>query len=275
MKSTWLILTLILSVTFSAFAQKKIVILHTNDTHSRIEPLPETDRYAAGKGGVERRINYIGQAREEHDNLLLFDAGDFLQGTPYFNLFKGEVEIEAMNMMGYDAVTLGNHEFDYGLELLEKVVRRATFPIVSSNYDFSQTALSGLIEPYLILKRGGLKIGVIGIGIRPEGLVSSENYKGMRYLDPVQTANRVAAQLRREHKCDIIICLSHLGYDPDTRLAESTRNIDLIIGGHSHTFMKQPDIRKNLDERDVMIYQTAGRGVYVGKIEMKLEKIER
>lgn len=159
--------------------------------------------------------------------------------------------------------------------MLEKVVRAATFPIVSSNYDFSQTALSGLIEPYLILKREGLTIGVIGIGIRPGGLVSSENYKGMKYLDPVQTANRLAAQLRMQHKCDIIICLSHLGYNPDTRLAESTRNIDLIIGGHSHTFMEQPDIRKNLDDKDVMVYQTAGRGVYVGRIEMKLEKIKR
>ncbi|MBK5195104.1 MAG: metallophosphoesterase [Proteiniphilum sp.] len=275
MKSTWLILTLFLSITFSLFAQKEIVILHTNDTHSRIEPLPATDRYAAGKGGVERRITYIEQVRKEQRNLLLLDAGDFLQGTPYFNLFRGQVEVEAMNMMGYDAVTLGNHEFDYGLEVLEKVVRAATFPIVSSNYDFSQTALSGLIEPYLILKREGLTIGVIGIGIRPGGLVSSENYKGMKYLDPVQTANRLAAQLRMQHKCDIIICLSHLGYNPDTRLAESTRNIDLIIGGHSHTFMEQPDIRKNLDDKDVMVYQTAGRGVYVGRIEMKLEKIKR
>jgi len=275
MKSTLLIITLILSITFSAYAQKSIVILHTNDTHSRIEPLPETDRYAAGKGGVERRINYIEQMRKEHDNVLLLDAGDFLQGTPYFNLFKGEVEVEAMNMMGYDAVTLGNHEFDYGLEILEKVVRAATFPILSSNYDFSETALSGLIKPWLILKRDGVKIGIIGIDIRPEGLISSANWAGMKYLDPVQTANRLAAELRTQHKCDVIICLSHLGYVPDTRLAESTQNIDLIIGGHSHTFMEEPDIRKNADDKDVMIYQTVGRGVHVGRVEMKLEKVKR
>jgi 5'-nucleotidase len=272
MKSTWLIVTLFLSVTFSLYAQKEIVILYTNDTHSRIEPLPSTDRHAAGKGGVERRITYIEQERKAHRNLLLLDAGDFLQGTPYFNLFKGEVEVAAMNMMGYDAVTLGNHEFDYGLELLERVVRQATFPIVCSNYDFTQTALSGLIEPYLILQRGGVKIGVIGIGIRPGGLVSSENYKGMKYLDPVQTANRLAAQLRTQHQCDVVICLSHQGYNPDTRLAASTRNIDLIIGGHSHTFMEEPEIRKNADDKDVMIYQTVGRGVFVGRVEMKLEK---
>lgn len=275
MKSTWLISILFLSISLSAFSQKQFVILHTNDTHSRIEPLPETDRYAAGKGGVERRINYIEQVRKAHSNVLLFDAGDFLQGTPYFNLFKGRVEVEAMNMMHYDAVTLGNHEFDYGLELLEQVVRAATFPIVSSNYDFTDTALAGLIKPYLILQRDGVKIGVIGIDVQPEGLISSGNYKGMKYLDPVETANKLAAQLRTQHNCDLIICLSHLGYNPDTRLAESTRNIDLIIGGHSHTFMEKPDIRKNLDDEDVMVYQTVGRGVYVGRIEMTLEKVKR
>jgi 5'-nucleotidase len=275
MKSIWLISLLLLSISFSAYAQREIVVLHTNDTHSRIEPLPETDRYAAGKGGVERRIRYIEQVRKAHDNVLLLDAGDFLQGTPYFNLFKGEVEVEAMNMMGYDAVTLGNHEFDYGLEILEKVVRAATFPIVSSNYDFSETALAGLIKPYLILNRDGVRIGIIGIDVKPEGLISSANWTGMKYLDPVATANRLAAQLRTQHRCDIVICLSHLGYEPDTRFAASTRNIDLIIGGHSHTFMEEPDLRKNADNRDVMIYQTAGRGVYVGRVEMKLEKVKR
>ena len=275
MKSSWLISLLFLSISFSTYAQKEIVILHTNDTHSRIEPLPETDRYAAGKGGVERRIRYIEQVRKAHDNVLLLDAGDFLQGTPYFNLFKGQVEVKAMNMMGYDAVTLGNHEFDYGLEILEKVVRAATFPIVSSNYDFSETALAGLIKPYLILNRDGVRIGIIGIDVQPEGLISSANWAGMKYLDPVDTANRLAAQLRTQHRCDIVICLSHLGYEPDTRFAASTRNIDLIIGGHSHTFMEEPDLRKNADNRDVMIYQTAGRGVHVGRVEMKLEKVKR
>ena len=271
MKQATLILTILLSIAFTASPQKNIVILHTNDTHSRIEPLPESDRTAPGKGGVERRATYIEQVRKEHPHVLLFDAGDFLQGTPYFNLFKGKVEVEAMNMMQYDAVTLGNHEFDYGQEVLEKVVRAACFPIVSSNYDFSQTPLSGIIEPYLILKRGGVKIGVIGINIRPAGLISSANYKGMKFLDPATTANALAEQLRTRHKCDIIICLSHLGYLPDTRLAESTRHIDLILGGHSHTYMKEPEVRRNLDNREVMIYQTAGRGVYVGKIEMELE----
>ncbi|MDD4159278.1 MAG: metallophosphoesterase, partial [Proteiniphilum sp.] len=235
MKKTHLTLLLLLSIIFSAAPQKQIVILHTNDTHSRIEPLPENDRTAPGKGGVERRITYIEQMRDRYRNVLLFDAGDFLQGTPYFNLFKGKAEVETMNLMGYDAATLGNHEFDYGLGVLEEVVRTARFPIVSSNYDFSETPLAGKIKPYLILKKDGVKIGVIGVNVQPKGLISSANYDGMTFLDPVTTANELAVRLRTQYKCDLIIALSHLGYLPDTRLAEASRNIDIIIGGHSHT----------------------------------------
>ena len=270
--NNFLILCLTLAFSFPAFAQKKIVILHTNDTHSRIEPLPETDRTAPGKGGVVRRAAYIAQMRKDNKNVLLFDAGDFLQGTPYFNLFKGEVEVEAMNRMKYDAATLGNHEFDYGLGVLEEVVRKARFPIVTSNYDFSQTGLAGLVKPYVVLKKDGVKIGVIGLGVQPKGLIAAENYKGMKYLDPVKTANELAQKLRTEYKCDMVVCLSHLGYTQDLPLAEKTRNIDLIIGGHSHTYMKEPEIRKNADGKDVMIYQTNGRGVFTGRIDVELEK---
>ncbi len=265
------ILCLTLLLAFPAFSQK-LVILHTNDTHSRIEPLPETDRTAPGKGGVERRSSYVNKIREENKNVLLLDAGDFLQGTPYFNLFKGEVEVKAMNLMKYDAAILGNHEFDYGMEVLEDVIRRADFPIITSNYDFSGTALAELVKPYIILKRDGIRIGIIGIGIRPQGLIAADNYKGMKFLDPVKTANELAEQLRSQHQCDMVVCLSHLGYRPDTELAEATRNIDLIIGGHSHTYMKEPEIRKNLDDKEVMIYQTNGRGIYVGRIDVELEK---
>ncbi|MFA7140604.1 MAG: metallophosphoesterase [Proteiniphilum sp.] len=275
MKKTHLTLLLLLSIIFSAAPQKQIVILHTNDTHSRIEPLPENDRTAPGKGGVERRITYIEQMRDRYRNVLLFDAGDFLQGTPYFNLFKGKAEVETMNLMGYDAATLGNHEFDYGLEVLEEVVRAARFPIVSSNYDFSETPLAGRIKPYLILKKDGVKIGVIGVNVQPKGLISSANYDGMTFLDPVTTANELAIRLRTQYKCDLIIALSHLGYLPDTRLAEASRNIDIIIGGHSHTYMKKPDIRRNLDNREVLIYQTSGRGIYVGRIDVKMEKVKK
>lgn len=266
------IISLFLTLSLASYSQKEIVILHTNDTHSRIEPLPKTDKYSADKGGVVRRANYIDQVRKENKNVLLFDAGDFLQGTPYFNLFKGEIEVKSMNHMGYDAVTLGNHEFDYGLEVLEKVARLAKFPIVSSNYDFSETKLNGLIKPFIIIRKGGVKIGVIGINIQPKGLIAANNYKVVKYLDPIKTANDMAQMLRVTHNCDMVICISHLGHNPDLNLAESTTGIDLIIGGHSHTFMKTPSIRKNIDENDVLVFQTNGRGVYVGRIDVKLEK---
>lgn len=269
------ILLILIAVILSGCAQKQLVILHTNDTHSRIEPLPETDRTAPGMGGVVRRANYIDGVRKENKHVLLFDAGDFLQGTPYFNLFKGEVEVRTMNRMKYDAATLGNHEFDYGWEVLEKVVQAAEFPIVSSNYDFSATPLAGMIPPYLILKKGGVRVGVIGINIQPRGLIAAEHYKGMKFLDPVQTANALAAKLREEHACDVIICLSHLGYQPDRKLAEASRHIDLIIGGHSHTHMNEPAVLMNLDNKEVVVFQTNGRGVHVGRLDVQLQKTKR
>lgn len=266
-----LLLNLLLFSCLTLVAQERLVILHTNDTHSRIEPLPQTDRTNPDKGGVVRRTSYIDQVRAENKQVLLFDAGDFLQGTPYFNLFKGEVEVKAMNLMHYDAATLGNHEFDYGLEVLQKVIRLAHFPIISSNYDFSETSLSGMVRPYLILKKGKLRIGVIGINIQPKGLIATDNYKGMKYLDPEETANKLAEQLRREQKCDLVVCLSHLGYGADLRLAESSRNIDLIIGGHSHTYLQEPVERMNRDNKPVLIYQTSGRGATVGRMDITME----
>ncbi len=266
------VLVLLLTVSFSLFAQKNFVILHTNDTHSRIEPLPETDRSFPDKGGVVRRDVYINQVREAEKNVLLFDAGDFLQGTPYFNMFKGEAEIETMNLLQYDAVTLGNHEFDYGMEVLDKVVQLASFPVVSSNYDFSQTSLANKIEPFIIINRDGVRIGVIAVNIQPKGLIASENYKGVKYLDPASVANELATFLKSKKRCDFIVCLSHLGYRSDLELAKETRNIDLIIGGHSHTYMAEPEFIKDMDNNDVMIFQTNGRGVYVGRIDVEFEK---
>ena len=180
-----------------------------------------------------------------------------------------------MNKMGYEAVTIGNHEFDYGLEVLEKVARLAKFPIVSSNYDFSETKLNGLVKPFIILKKGGVKIGIIGINIQPRGLIAANNYKGVKYLDPVNTANSMAKILKEKHNCDIVVCISHLGYNSDLTMAESTRNIDIIIGGHSHTYLKQPTMKKNLEDKDVLVNQTNGRGVCVGRIDVKFEKEER
>ncbi|HTN67981.1 MAG TPA: metallophosphatase [Dysgonamonadaceae bacterium] len=265
---------LLLSLTLGLHSQN-LVILHTNDTHSRIEPLPETDRFAPNLGGIERRAAYLDKMRNENKNVLLFDAGDFLQGTPYFNMFKGEVEVKAMNMLKYDAVTLGNHEFDYGMEVLEDVVKKATFPIVSSNYDFSETAINDYIKPYHIIYKEGVKIGIIGANIDPVGLIASENYDGVIFHTPTETLNKTAEMLRNELNCDMVICLSHLGYRNELELAENSRNIDIIIGGHSHTFMTKPSFRKNLDGEEVLVFQTAGRGMYVGRIDVELQKAKR
>ncbi len=267
-----LIVLLCLSYGTILFAQKKITILHTNDTHSRIEPLPETDKYSPNKGGVIRRSNYIDKVRKENSNVLLFDAGDFVQGTPYYNLFRGEVETKAMNLMKYDAVTLGNHEFDYGLEGIKDILKWAEFPIISTNYDFSETILKDLLKPYIIINKDGVKIGVIGLNVQPLGLIATANYPGMKFLDPVEAGNKWAHKLKTEDNCDVVVCLSHLGYVADKRLAEKSHNIDIIIGGHSHTYMKDPDIIKNADNKDLLLYQTQGRGVYIGRIDIELDK---
>lgn len=268
------VISLILLITLSAFAQKKVVILHTNDTHSRIEPLPESDRSFPGRGGVERRAVFVSQVRDKNRNVLLLDAGDFLQGTPYFNLFKGEVEIKAMNLLGYDAVTPGNHEFDNGLEVLADLVRLAQFPVVSSNYDFSNTLLAGMIKPYTIINKDGIRIGIIGVNLKPNGLIAKDNWRGMKYLDPFKKANEYAEFLKTNMRCDMVICLSHLGHKTDLKLAEASRNIDIILGGHSHTYMKKPTIRRNMDNREVRVFQTNGRGVFVGRIDVDFEEID-
>lgn len=267
-----LILVVFFAGNLAIFGQKQIVILHTNDTHSRIEPLPANDKYAPDKGGVERRYSFIEQTRLENKNVLLLDAGDFLQGTPYFNMFKGNVEIEAMNRMKYDAATIGNHEFDYGLQTLADVARKAKFPIVCCNYDFNGTPMEGLTKPYIIINKNGVRIGILGVGVEPKGLIAGENYKGMTFLSPEESVNKIASQLRSKDKCDIVVCLSHLGYTTDLELAKNSQNVDIIIGGHSHTYMPKPEFVKNLDQKEVMIHQTNGRGVYVGKIEVELEK---
>jgi 5'-nucleotidase len=254
------------------------VILHHNDTHSRIEPLPESDPKYPGKGGVVRQEAYISEVRQGNDPVLLFHSGDFVQGTPYFNLFKGQAEIACMNLMKYDAVCLGNHEFDYGLETLAAIIRAAAFPFITTNLDFTGTALEGLTQKYLVLSRKGLKIGVIGIMVSPEGLIAQSNYKGMKYLDPVQTANETAAYLKEKENCDLVVCLSHLGYFPaedemgDITLAKESRNIDIILGGHSHTFLRFADWRLNENEEKVIINQTGDRGIYMGRLDVVMEK---
>ena len=274
MKTTYitLIIALLLTVNLSVYGERHIVILFTNDAHSRIEPLPETDRSAPGRAGVVRRHAFFNQMRSQYPNVLLFDAGDFVQGTPYYNVFRGRVEVEAKNLMRYTAVTPGNHEFGNGLEGLKEKMQWANFPFISSNYDFSQTILDGLIKPYLILEKEGVRIGVISANIELFGLVASANFEGVQVLDPVEMANKYAERLRTHHRVDMVICLSHLGYGADLEFTRYTRNIDLILGGHSHRHMDEPEILQNLDGKPVMLFHTSGRGVNVGRIDVRLER---
>lgn len=269
------LLFILMSFSIVVGAQKKVVILGTNDTHSRIEPLPANDKKYAGMGGVEARASFIKEVRTQNENVLLFDAGDFVQGTPYFNLFHGRVEAEAMDMMKYNAGTLGNHEFDYGLDTLKMIIKKLKYPIVNCNYDFSNTVLKGMIKPYIVLKKFGLKIGVVGVGVDPEGLIQKNRYEGMIFKPIISTANLYAKILKEKERCDFVICLSHIGYSDDIILAEQSKNIDLIIGGHSHTYMDKPDIRKNLDGKEILIFQTGKSGAYINKYELELDKVRK
>ena len=251
---------------------RKITILHTNDTHSCIYPLNPNlaDTMLAGRGGFVRRAGMIKQEREKNPKLLLLDSGDFSQGSTYYTLYKGDVEVGLMNLMGYDAATLGNHEFDFGVENLARLVKKAKFPIVCANYDFTGTALEGLIKPYTIIKRNGVKIGVFGLSPELKNLVMAESCKGVKYNDPVKAANDVARLLKEKEKCDLVICLSHLGWDligtDDTEVMPQTRNIDIVLGGHSHSYFTEMKYVKNLDGKDIPNDQNGKHGIFVGKI---------
>ena len=271
MKQKYIYLIIFLCLSFTTQAQKKIVILHTNDTHSRIEPMPMTDKYNPGQGGVVNRKAIIDSIRAVEKNVLLIDAGDFLQGTPYFNMFKGRVEAETLSLMKYDVGTIGNHEFDYGLDSMKMVFELLNLPIVCCNYDFSGTVLNGMVKPYIILKKDGIKIGITGIGANPDGLVQKDKYIGMTFNPVTETVNHYAEYLKKKEKCDLVICVSHIGYDGDKKLAAQSENIDIIIGGHSHTFMKQPDMIADKTGKKVFVYQTGRNGVNVGKIEVMLK----
>lgn len=256
---------------------QKLTILHTNDVHSRIEPFPMDGSRNQGLGGTARRAALIAKIRSEQENVLLLDAGDIFQGTPYFNKFGGELELKLMSLMKYDASTLGNHDFDNGVEGFQKQIHHANFPILCSNYDLSNTALANATRPFKIFSKGGLKIGVFGLGIQLKGLVDPKNYGETQYLDPIVKANEIAAILKNDYKCDLIICLSHLGYKyrndmvSDQVLAQNTRNIDLIIGGHTHTFMEVPEDVKNLDGKITTINQVGFAGINLGRVDYYFE----
>ncbi len=265
-------------VTLTADAQKEkqLVVLHTGDVHSTIMPinsqLPDTMK--AGRAGCIRRIEMLKEERRKHPDLLLFDTGDFFQGSAFYTMFKGDVEIGMMNYMGYDAVTIGNHEFDFGLEEMARTFRQAKFPIVCTNYDFTGTPVEGLVKPYIIIKRNGLKIGVFGLGKKLEGLVSAKNCEGVKYLDPAQVALETATMLKKEKKCDVIICLSHLGWniggDDDQYFVSHSRYIDLVLGGHSHTYLVENKYVKDLDGKEVLVDHEGKHAIFVGKMVMTL-----
>jgi 5'-nucleotidase len=264
-----------------AFASGDLVhltILHTNDVHSRIDPFPMDGGRNQGLGGVARRASVIEKIRSEEPNVLLFDAGDIFQGTPYFNLFGGELEFKLMTRMAYDAATMGNHDFDNGLDGFDKQLPHAQFPFITSNYDFSDTILNGKTIDYKIFKKGGIKIGVFGLGIELEGLVDRKCYLNARYLDPVETANKWTRFLKHDQKCDMVICLSHLGYKynnnkiSDVALAAMTRDIDLIIGGHTHTFLNQPENIKNAGGGITTVNQVGFAGINLGRLDYVFNK---
>ena len=254
---------------------KKITILHTNDVHSHIDPFPENDPINPNSGGVVARSNLINSLKKENPNTLILDAGDVFQGTPYFNFFEGEIELKLMSKMGYNASTLGNHEFDNGIEKLAKSLKYANFSFLNSNYTFNNTALENKIDRYKIFNIDDVKIGVFGLGIELNGLVEKKLYRGINYLDPIEISTDITNKLKFNHNCDLIICLSHLGFSYskdknimcDLLLAKKTRNIDLIIGGHTHTFLKKPIETKNLDDKNVLINQVGCFGINLGKID--------
>ena len=261
---------------------KQLTVLHTNDVHSYIDPFPADHPRNANMGGVERRAALIESIRKENPNVLLLDAGDIFQGTPYFNYYGGELEFKLMSMMKYDASTIGNHDFDNGVEGLHAQMPHAQFEFISANYDFKNTVMDGFVKPFKIFNKNGIKVGVFGLGIALEGLVNKGMYKETVYNDPVETAQDMVRILKRENKCDIVICLSHLGYkyrDDETKicdlkLAQLTQDIDLIIGGHTHTFLDKPTITKNLIGQEVLVNQVGCYGINLGRIDFYLDNVK-
>lgn len=260
---------------FDTLKTKKITILHTNDVHSHIDAFPVNHPKYPGMGGVVQRAKLIEQIKKENSNVLLLDAGDSFQGTPYYNYYGGELEFKLMSKLGYEATTIGNHEFDNGIDGLASQMQHAKFQILSANYDFKNTIMHPFVKPYQIFMKDGIKVGVFGLGVELAGLVDKKMYKETVYLDPVETSTEMVRILKKVEKCDLVICLSHLGYsynnEPnkicDLKLAELTQDIDLIIGGHTHTFLDKPVIAKNAIDKEVLINQVGCFGINLGRVD--------
>ena len=272
------ILMMMVSLAGQAKKQKQLVILHTNDTHSCIMPLSEhlENKDIAGRGGFLRRVNMIKEQRKLYPELLLIDSGDFSQGSGYYTLFKGDVEVGLMNQMGYDAATIGNHEFDFGLENMARIFSLANFPIVCSNYDFTGTILERLVKPYVTLKREGVKIGLFALAPPLKGLVFDGNCEGITFLDPAETAQKYIDLLRNQEKCDLVICISHLGWEvsvySDERFLSLTEGCDLVLGGHTHTYMPTLEYAPDKNGKLIPVDQNGKHGAFVGKLILNLEK---
>jgi 5'-nucleotidase len=257
-----------------------ITILHTNDTHSQIDPIPSNDKQYPDKGGVARRATLVQRVRKENPNTLLIDAGDVFQGTPYFNFFKGEVEYKSMSLIGYDVVTLGNHDFDNGVDDLAKAMKFANFEFVSSNYDVTGTPLASRVKPYVVRVIGGIRVGLFGLGVSPDNLITPANFKGVTYNDPVKASREVVATLRGRERCTLVVGMSHLGYYPnprdggvgDSQVAAQVDGIDFIASGHTHTFMKQPVMTKTPSGGNTIIFQVGRSGIYVGRVDLKIRE---
>ncbi len=256
----------------------KLTILHTNDVHSRIEPFPMDGGKNQGRGGIAKRAALINKIRKEEKEVILLDAGDMFQGTPYFNYFGGEIEMKLMAKMGYDAATIGNHDFDGGIEGLHKhFTTQANFPLINCNYDFSETIMNGHTKPYQIFQKGAIKVGVLGVGVELDGLVPTVLFKETKYSTPVEKANKYAAILKNDEHCDYVICLSHLGYSYenkicDVTLAKQSKNIDLIIGGHTHTFLEKPAILQNKENNEILVTQVGWAGMVLGRLDIYFER---
>lgn len=256
----------------------RLTIMHTNDTHGRIDPFPGDAPEYAGMGGVARRSTLIRQVRDENPNCLLLDAGDVFQGTPYFNEYNGALDFRIMSRMGYDACNIGNHEFDNGVQGLRNVADHATFPLVSSNYNFANTPMGGIVQEYVIKKKGGLKIGIFGLGIDFQNLVSKHLREGVRYTDPLSVSREAVSILRNDYRCDMVICLSHLGFEySDSRISDrviagEVDGIDLIVGGHTHTFLDRPERITRPDGRNTVITQAGFGGIILGRIDFQFNE---
>lgn len=273
-----LLISILLAFASVGMAQpKQLVILHTNDTHSTIFPLNVNlaDTLKAGRGGFMRRVAMLNEERKKEPELLLFDSGDFSQGSPYYTLFKGDVEVGLMNQMRYDAVVIGNHEFDFGLDNMARIFRMAKFPILCANYDFTGTPVEGLVKPYVILKRKGMKIGVFGLSPAMEGLVDTAKCHGVKFLDPIVVAKDMVRTLK-QRRCDLIICLSHLGWHirgiDDKQVIENTEGLDLVLGGHSHSFFEQLQYAKDPSGKNVPVDQNGKHAIFVGKMKLEMTK---